>query len=273
MHWADQAGKEPIIIMHGLFGSKNNWNSLAKAIQQKTDRKVITIDARNHGDSPHSSEHTYQHMALDIVQLVLDLNFKKTILVGHSMGGSTMMYVALNFPDMVKKLIVVDMSPVRASPNLHEMSKIFGAMRSVTINGIVPLSKARKVADEQLSATIQPLALRQFLITNIVEEGPGQYKWRINIPALEKSFSTQIAVFPNVGEKKYLGPTLFIGGSKSDFIRTTDHEAIKNLFPSAQFTYIQDAHHWVHADKPAEFLDTLINFTNKRNLLTHIEKK
>lgn len=254
---------DPIVIMHGLFGSKNNWNSLSKAIHQKTERKVIAVDARNHGDSPHSSEMTYKHMAKDVVQLLHDLEFKKAVLIGHSMGGSAMMYLTLNNPELVEKLVVVDMSPARASPTLTDMVKIFKAMRSVTLDGSPSLTKARKMAEEQLAKTVKPLPLRQFLTMNLVEAEPGKYKWRVNLPVLEQNFSTEIAVFPNVTGKVYMGPTLFIGGSNSDYIRVEDHAAIKKLFPNAEFLYIAGANHWVHADKPAEFINIVTNFINQ----------
>nr|XP_050847965.1 protein ABHD11 isoform X3 [Vespula vulgaris] len=244
----------PIVIMHGLFGSKNNWNSLSKAIHQKSQRKVIAVDARNHGDSPHSSKMSYKHMAQDIVQLLSDLEIKKAIVIGHSMGGSAMMYLALHYPQLIEKLVVVDMSPARASPNLTEMVKIFKVMNSIILDGIPSLSKARKTAEEQLAEVVKPLPLRQvFRSCHILYHGyiyiyikaePGKYKWRVNLPVLEQNFSTEIAIFPNVGGKVYTGPTLFIGGSNSDYIRIEDHPAIRKLFTRAEFLYIAGADHW-----------------------------
>lgn len=128
---------------------------------------MITVDARNHGDSPHSSDMSYAHMSKDIVQLIKDINVKKVILIGHSMGGSTMMYVALNYPELVEKLIVIDMSPVRVSPSLTEMIKLFHAMKTVTLDGTPTLSKARKMADEQLSQSIPSERIRQVNISII----------------------------------------------------------------------------------------------------------
>ncbi|XP_029043129.1 protein ABHD11 isoform X1 [Osmia bicornis bicornis] len=263
MSGKSNAPKQPVIVMHGLFGSKNNWNSLSKSIHQQTSRKVITIDARNHGDSPHSTEMSYKHMAKDIVQLMNDLGFEKTVLVGHSMGGSAAMYVALNYPQLVEKLIVVDMSPVRTSPQLMEMEKIFRAMSNVNLDGITTLTKARITATDQLAAAIKSLSLRQFLIMNLVEADIGKFKWRVNLPVLEQSFATQIAVFPPVGSKVYNGPTLFIGGSKSDYIKVEDHGKIRQLFPLAEILYINDANHWVHVDKPTEFLKITTNFIKR----------
>ncbi|XP_011694216.1 PREDICTED: alpha/beta hydrolase domain-containing protein 11 isoform X1 [Wasmannia auropunctata] len=267
----EQDVKGPIIIMHGLFGSKNNWNSLSKSIHQKTKRKkvnaqVIAVDARNHGDSPHSSNMSYKDMAGDMVQLLGDLGFGKAVLVGHSMGGSAVMYTALNFPQYVEKLVVVDMSPVRASPNLMQMERIFEAMRLVMVDGSLTLSKARKTVDQQLSKSIKSSSMRQFILTNLVEADAGKYKWRVNLPVLEQAFSTQIAVFPNVGTRIYDGPTLFIGGANSDYIQAKDHKAIKKLFTKAEFHYIDGASHWVHADKPNEFVDLLTTFINYSSL-------
>ncbi|XP_053979849.1 protein ABHD11 [Hylaeus anthracinus] len=264
MKGTKNSSKHPIILMHGLFGSKNNWNSLSKAIHQQTDRKVITIDARNHGDSPHSTEMSYEHMAKDVVQLMNDLEFEKSILVGHSMGGSTMMYVALYYPELVEKLVVVDMSPVRTSPKLMEIKKVFRAMQTVQLNNIPTLTKARKVAEEQLANhDVKPLAIRQFLTMNLVEANNGKYKWRVNLPVLEQNFDSNIAKFPRSETKVYEGPTLFIGGANSDYIQVEDHNEIKKYFPSSQFVYISDADHWVHADKPTEFLKIAVNFINQ----------
>lgn len=221
------------------------------------------MDARNHGDSPHSSNMSYKDMAGDMVQLLNDLGFEKAVLVGHSMGGSAVMYTALNFPRHVEKLIVVDMSPVRASPNLMQMERIFEAMRLVIMDGSLTLSKARKTVDQQLAKTIKSSSMRQFILTNLVEADSGKYKWRVNLPVLEQAFSTQIAVFPpHVRSKTYDGPTLFIGGANSDYIQAKDHDAIKKLFTRAEFHYVDGASHWVHADKPDEFIDLLTTFIN-----------
>lgn len=105
----------------------------------------------------------------------------------------------------------------------------------------------------------------QFLLTNLVESEPGKYKWRINLPVLEDSFATRIAVFPNEKGRTYNGPTLFIAGTESDYIKKSDHPHIKKIFPLAKFHYITGAGHWVHADKPAEFLDTLTLFVNEKH--------
>lgn len=139
------------------------------------------------------------------------------------------------------------------------MNKVFKAMNSINLEGNKTLTKARNVVKNQLANVIKQLAICEFLAMNLVEADIGKYKWRVNLPIIEKNFP-QIATFPDVGSKFYNGLTLFIGGSNSDYIRIEDHDKIKKLFPSARFTYINGANHWVHADKPGEFLKITINF-------------
>ncbi|XP_015522304.1 protein ABHD11 [Neodiprion lecontei] len=252
----------PIIIIHGLFGSKNNWNSLSKVIHQRTSRKVIAVDARNHGDSPHSSDSTYAAMVDDIVLLVKDLGIKKAVMVGHSMGGRVMMYLALTHPELVEKLVSIDVSPTNHSPSLLSMVSLFDAMKNVKLDENVSLFKARKMTDQQLSDSINSAAIRQFLLTNLVEAKDGKYKWRLNLPVLEKHFNSDISRFPAT-DKTFNGPTLFIGGDKSDYITVEDHVRIKRLFPEAKIQYIPGAGHWVHSEKPKEFLDIITSFINE----------
>nr|CAH7741059.1 unnamed protein product [Callosobruchus chinensis] len=210
----------PLVIMHGLFGSKSNWNSLCKVYQQKCNpqRKVIAVDARNHGDSPHSDEHTYAHLAADLKSLFNQLGVEKAALMGHSMGGRAVMLFALKYPELVDRLIVGDISPIRNSPNLDSMPSLFQAMESVNLPNNVPMSQARTMVDEQLAKYMSDKSLRAFLITNLVATDNGSYTWRINIPALMANFNN-IARFPMVNDVHYDGPVLFIAGSSSDFVQ------------------------------------------------------
>nr|CAG4645590.1 EOG090X07NZ [Lynceus sp. MCZ IZ 141354] len=247
----------PLVIMHGLLGTRSNWNSLAKAIHAQTGRKVITVDARNHGDSPHSDEMNYEVLASDIEELLVDLQIPKATVIGHSMGGRAAMALALSNPSVVDSLIVVDVSPVNISPELRNLHTYFRAMKSFKIDPNLPRSSARKMADQHLEPVVQNFMIRQFLLTNLVED-QGGFKWRVNLDVLEKSLD-EIAKFPKYSTK-FEEDTLFIGGEKSDYIRYEDHTPIRQLFPKATFTYIAGAGHWVHSEKPYEFLGTVIPF-------------
>lgn len=252
----------PIIIMHGLLGSRYNWNSIAKAILNRVKRKIIAVDARNHGDSPHTYAFSYNHLCVDTVELMKDLKLKNATLMGHSMGGRAMMLVALQYPHLVDRLVIVDISPVGESPGMSHIPKLFDAMRSVKLEANISMSRARKEAEQQLRQKIIDSGLIQFLLTNLIEAADGSYTWRVNIDSLSRNFESKIIKFPTVNGT-YSRPTLFIGGGKSEYIRKDDHDGVRKFFPSAQFEYIPDAGHWVHAEKPKEFVDILSNFIEK----------
>ncbi|XP_060878747.1 protein ABHD11-like [Metopolophium dirhodum] len=254
---ADGERKPPIIIMHGLFGCKSNWNSLSKTLHNMTHRKVITVDARNHGDSPHTLEQSYQLMAEDVKFLMEDLGVEKASLIGHSMGGRTMMYLAVIYPELVESLIPVDISPIN-SKEVSDIQSVIDVLRGVNLEVNGPISKVRKLADEHMKSLIESPILRQFLLTNLIEVNQ-KYKWRINLESINVNFKNNIAVFPPI-ESTYDGPTYFIGGGDSVFLKPTDHEAIKQIFPSVKFDYIPGAGHWLHAEKPHEFLKLVTQF-------------
>ncbi|XP_014290152.1 sn-1-specific diacylglycerol lipase ABHD11 [Halyomorpha halys] len=247
----------PLIIMHGLFGSKSNWNSLSKALNELLYRKIITVDARNHGESPHTDEFSYFHLAKDIQHLISSLSLPKVHLMGHSMGGRASMLFSLLYPDYLEKLIIVDISPISHSSKMQGMVQYFKAMRSVNLEGVKTLSEARKKANEQLSVWVPEVEVRQFLLTNLVQHKEG-YQWRVNLDVLEKAFHEKIMDFPII-PNRFEKSVLFIGGSRSDFLKKEDHGDILQLFPKARFEYL-DAGHWVHAEKPKEFLQMVASF-------------
>ncbi|XP_030034985.1 uncharacterized protein LOC115450950 [Manduca sexta] len=261
----ESSSQSPLVILHGLLGSKNNWNSMSKAIHRTTGRKVISIDARNHGDSRHSSQHTYVHMAHDVMKLLKKLELSKVSLMGHSMGGRTAMVLSLLCSDLVSSLIVVDISPVRTSPQIFSMASLFDAMSSVSIRPGIAMSKARKLADEQLKGFTPDVNLRNFLITNLVQTNAGTYTWRVNIPALKDNFQSHISCFPsNLRGLQYCGPTLFIGGSLSDYIGKNDLREIREYFPLAELVFVEGAGHWVHSQKPEKFLEIVCKFLKEK---------
>ncbi|XP_044764071.1 protein ABHD11 [Coccinella septempunctata] len=259
--------QNPLVVMHGLFGSKSNWNSLCKVFQQKTkpSRKIIALDARNHGDSPHDPHHSYELLALDLKNFFDSVGIEKASVLGHSMGGRTAMLFALKYPELVEKLIVVDISPISTSPDISSMPIYMRALNSLKIPSNIPLSRARLAADLQLvEGGITDKNLRAFLLTNLIQTQNGSFNWRVNIPALLMNLDN-IKRFPYEKGKVFDGPTLFIGGSSSDYIKKEDIPGIKNIFPNSAVQYIEGAGHWLHSEKPTEFLQLSVEFLNRPN--------
>lgn len=260
----------PVLVLHGLFGSKFNWNSLSKAFHQKTKptRSIYSIDARNHGESPHSGLHSYEHMVADLVALYRKLNIEKASVIGHSMGGRAMMLLALKYPHLVDRAIIVDISPAPGiGTNNTNIPLFLQSMKSIQITPDRTIHQARKIADEQLAKIIAEKPLRDFLITNLAKSPEdGSFRWRINLDALERNFNTGVAQFPDVAGLRFEGPTLFIAGGRSDYIQQKDIPVIKNLFPNAEIKIVEGAGHWVHSEKSAEFASLVLDFLNDRKL-------
>ncbi|KAL1768489.1 ABHD11 isoform X1 [Sigmodon hispidus] len=245
-----------IVFLHGLFGSKTNFNSIAKAMVQRTGRRVLTVDARNHGDSPHSPDGSYEAMSQDLQDLLPQLGLVPCVLVGHSMGGKTAMLLALQRPDVVERLVAVDISPVGTTPGSY-LGSYIEAMKAINIPEKVPHSQARKLVEEQLSSTVKDPAIRRFLLTNLVE-ADGRFSWRVNLDTLAQ-YLDKILAFPQQLES-YSGPTLFLRGGNSRYIQPSHHSEIRRLFPHAQIQTVPNAGHWVHSDKPQDFMDALSSF-------------
>ncbi|NXY88498.1 ABHDB protein, partial [Alcedo cyanopectus] len=253
---AGRGDRPPLVLLHGLFGSHGNFQTVAKALVRRGSGKVLTVDARNHGSSPHSPLMTYEAMSLDVQQLLSRLGITKCILLGHSMGGKTAMTLALQRPDLVERLISVDIGPVSTAP-VSEFSAYISAMKLVKIPEGLSRSAARQLADEQLQPVVQLPQLRQFLLTNLVEVG-GRFVWRVNLEAIAHHLP-DIMNFP-VFHKPYLGPALFLGGSKSPYISSKDYPEIQRLFPKADVQYIEGAGHIVHQDKFEDFITAVLKF-------------
>ncbi|NXT59579.1 ABHDB protein, partial [Pluvianellus socialis] len=275
----------PLVLLHGLFGSRGNFQTVAKALVRggsgtvrprggprgapgrgrwprgrgdrvPLPRQVLTLDARNHGGSAHSPLMTYEAMSTDVQHLLSRLGVTKCILLGHSMGGKTAMTLALQRPDLVERLISVDISPVSTAP-VSEFSAYISAMKSVKIPDGLSRSAARQLADDQLSPVVQLPQLRQFLLTNLVEV-QGRYVWRVNLEAISHHLA-DIMNFP-LFHKPYPGPALFLGGSNSPYISSKDYPEIQRLFPKADVQYIKGAGHIVHQDKFEEFIAAVLKF-------------
>jgi esterase len=239
---------KPIIILHGLMGFSDNWQSIAKGLAQ--DHLVITPDLRNHGRSPHHHNHSYPLMADDVKHLMETLWMFSATVIGHSMGGKVAMHLALHHPDAVDRLVVVDIEPGKAEDN-H--SGIFDALLSMDLSKMT----SRQDAEAYLSDRIRDYGTRQFLLKNITREEDGTFTWKMNLPALWKNYPR---ILEAVSGEPFRKPALFIRGGRSDYIKESEWPHIKTLFPEAELVTIPDAGHWVHAEKPVELLQIIKNF-------------
>ena len=241
---------KPLIILHGLFGMLDNWQSVAKVLEH--DFTLYLVDQRNHGKSPHTAQHSYKLMAEDLRDFMLREGIPQSNILGHSMGGKTAMQFALDFPEMVNKLIVVDMG-VKRYDGGHDI--IFDALHSVDVS----LITNRQQAEIQLSKYIEDYGVKQFLLKNLTREPDGSYRWKFNLKALFDNYDANILT--NItSDFPFDGETLFIRGAKSNYILDADWPQIQQLFPLATLATINDAGHWVHADQPAKLIELVRSF-------------
>lgn len=247
-----QSGQgEPLIILHGLFGSSDNWFTLAKTFAEQFT--VYLIDQRNHGQSPHSEAFDYKLLAEDLLEFVNDHNLEKVNIIGHSMGGKTAMNFAVKYPERVKKLIVVDIVP-KTYPVHHD--NILEGLLSIDLSNV----SSRTEADELLSKYLPEMDVRQFLLKNLYRTSDGAFGWRPNLKAIDKHIE-------EIGEGmqydgKYNGPTLFIVGARSTYFKLGDENLLQQIFPAYKLVTL-DSSHWVQAEKPKEFAETVIPFLTK----------
>ncbi|MFT4739033.1 MAG: esterase [Cyclobacteriaceae bacterium] len=245
----DHAENVPLLILHGVFGSSDNWQTLGKEFAKT--RKVYLIDQRNHGNSGHSEAFTYESMAEDLKELMDKEQLQKADVLGHSMGGKTAMFFSTTYNHLVKKLIVVDIAP-RNYPPHHQT--IFEGFHSVKLDQL----NARSDADKQMSTVISHPGIRQFLLKNLTRNEDSSFEWKHNLSVMEDNISNIGLKLPE--DRLFEGPVLFIAGGKSDYIGPNDHAEIKGHFPNAGIMTIEGAGHWVHAEKPAELYQTIEQF-------------
>jgi pimeloyl-ACP methyl ester carboxylesterase len=241
---------QPLIILHGLFGQSDNWNSLAKQFAEN-NLEVYIVDQRNHGLSPHSEEWNYKVMSDDLHELITDNNLQNVILLGHSMGGKTVMQFTLQHPEMVDKLIVVDIAPKEYPPQHPSVMK---ALNAVDFSKV----KTRREVEEILSEHISDFGTKQFLLKNIYWKEDGLLDWRFNFKVINDKIEN---VGLPISESNSVDvPTLFVRGELADYILDEDLNSIHDLFPRSMLETISGAGHWVHAEKPKEFFECVMNF-------------
>jgi pimeloyl-ACP methyl ester carboxylesterase len=237
----------PLVVAHGLFGSGRNFNTLGR--RWATDRRVVLLDMRNHGASPWTDDMGYPEQAGDLAEAIDRLAGGRALVLGHSMGGKAAMALALTGPDSVAGLIVADIAP---TPYEHTHLPYVRAMRGVDLDRV----RRRSDAEPLLADGVPDPALRAFLLQNLLVED-GKARWRLNLPAIEREMTTLTGWPENWPEARFHGPTLFLHGSASDYVRDESRSRIAKLFPAAEFRAIEGAGHWLHAEKPAEFSDAV----------------
>ena len=239
----------PLVILHGLFGSSDNWQTLAKKL--KAHFAIFAVDLRNHGNSPHDNDVSYPAVARDIAEFLDEQRLLEIFLLGHSMGGKVAMQLASEFPQRIRKLIVADIAP-KTYARHHD--RIFAAMLALDLSQL----KSRSEVDRALAPEVCDTALRQFLLKNISNDEGGRLKWKINLKALYENYSTLTAAPPLI--KPFEKPALFLRGDRSDYILPDDEPLIRKHFPAAEIITIQGAGHWLHAEKPQEFFEAVREF-------------
>ncbi|AYQ32682.1 alpha/beta fold hydrolase [Runella sp. SP2] len=241
---------QPLVILHGLFGSCDNWLTISKVIAEQ-GFSVYAVDQRNHGRSPHAPSHTYPELAADLHDFLQQNNIENPILVGHSMGGKTVMQYAMLYPDTFSKLVVVDIAP-KSYPVHH--AEILKGLSAVPLTEI----QNRNEAEAILSQYEPSPSVRQFLLKNLYRNEEGVFAWRINLPVINQYIELIGADLENT--QTIRTPTLFIRGAESRYIKDTDFWTIQTLFPNVTLDTIENAGHWVQAEQPEAFVKSLMNF-------------
>ncbi|MFL0162683.1 alpha/beta fold hydrolase [Aquirufa salirivi] len=235
-----------IIILHGIFGSSDNWLGIAKVLSDKF--QVYLVDQRNHGQSPWSDEFDYQVMSEDLLEFIQEHALNKPIIMGHSMGGKVVMQFALNHPDLAQKMVVVDIAP-KYYPVHH--TAILEGLNSLDLTNL----GSRTEANEHLKRFEEKEGVRQFLLKNLYRNDQQKFAWRINVPVITKNIDV-------VGHELWVKdsvdiPAYFIKGAESHYIQAEDERYIAEIFPNFELIEIPHAGHWVQADQPEEFVEVL----------------
>lgn len=254
LNYTDQGSGNPIFLIHGLFGSLSNLGNLARALVPSF--RVICVDLRNHGDSPHDGQMSLLSMAADIVELMDDLSIAHAFFVGHSLGGKVAMQLAMTNPDRVRSLVVADMAPVKYRDN-----------NSLSINALHELSKIdinnRKAADLFLSEQGIELSVRAFLLKNLRRNAQGNFDIKINIEAIKANYEDHLSTAPQ--GQNFTGTCLFLKGENSDYIQQQYLPVINSLFPQSSVKTIESAGHWLHAEKPELFNQLVLQFISENS--------
>ncbi len=245
-------GDQPLIILHGLFGLSDNWVTFARRIAAE-GFDVFVVDQRNHGRSPRSGVFNYLALTDDLFDFIDEHEIENPILLGHSMGGKVAMRFALENPELLKKLIVVDIS-MKAYPPRRQHKQIIKAMRSIDLTKV----KNRRQVEQQLEAFIPELRIRQFVLKNLHRNEQNEFEWRPHLDGIENNLDD---LFDGIDiHQTFDKPSLFIKGGASDYILLEDFEKIRKNFPRAEIITIANTSHWVHVEAPERFFQLCWGF-------------
>jgi esterase len=253
-----------LIILHGLFGSSDNWISIGKALSENFE--VFLIDLRNHGNSIHTKEHSYKLLKNDLFEFMVSQHIEKAVIMGHSMGGKAAMFFAVDYPEKIQSLIIIDISPrsYKSLDNPESQSidhmNIITAMLSVDYSKV----KSREDVDIILSQFIKSIRIRRFLLKNVYRNHDGSFGWKLNLQTLHDNLPE---ILDGLDPQKFINgngvtgfPVLFIKGEKSNYILDEDLRLIKTIFPMSEMVTIPGAGHWLHSEHPDLLLKTLTYF-------------
>ena len=248
LHYKEIGEGKPLVILHGLFGTSDNWQTHAKKLGEYY--RVILVDQRNHGHSPWSEDFTYEHLADDLERLILHLGIDQFTLIGHSMGGKTAMYYSQKYPNRLEKMVVVDIG-IKRYPMHH--NEIIKGIKSIDLSTI----ESRSAAEQAMLPFVDSYGVRQFLLKNLYWIEKGKLAWRMNVDVLEREMEEILAPIPTI---EAWTPTLFLRGAMSNYILDEDWDAIEEVFPDATLETIENAGHWVHSEQPEEFIEKVLGF-------------
>ncbi|WP_421876155.1 alpha/beta fold hydrolase [Pacificispira sp.] len=241
----------PLVVLHGLFGNKRNWGAIAKSLAE--EYRVITVDLRNHGESPWDSDMAYPVMAADVAALIEKLVGGPTHVIGHSMGGKTSMVLAFDRPDLVDRLVVADIPPAPRDSGLMAYVRAMQAMDTGAM-------KRRAEAEAALEPDIPERMIRTFLVQNLTPAEGGGLGWKLNLEAIRDQMPV-IEGFPDIdSDDAFPRPALHLVGAESKYVLPRHHAEIERLFPYGEIEAIPDAGHWLHAEQPALFTEAVRTF-------------
>ena len=249
LHFHESGQGEPLILLHGLLGSHRNWLPLAEKFS--VHFRVFALDHRNHGASPHADEFDYDAMVADVVEFMRGQKILRANFIGHSMGGKAAMRLAQLHPTAVQRLVVADMS-------VHEYPARYAAMLDAMLALDLTQFTQRNEIDTAIEPVVASKTMRQFLLKNVGRAAAGNLFWKPNLAAIRKNYDRIRGALPTAGQ--FDGPTLFIRGAKSDYVRASDLDLIRATFPRAELKTIEDAGHWVHSEAPTQFYELARKF-------------